>query len=59
MINLEACGTDGKEIVFQATSPEMIRALAKTPSPYATIIASEIFKTGLIASDTDFRQFVQ
>lgn len=59
VINLEACGTDGKEIVFQATSPEMIRALAKTPSPYATIIASEIFKTGLIASDTDFRQFVQ
>ncbi|BGP28517.1 hypothetical protein JCM10296v2_000252 [Rhodotorula toruloides] len=59
VINLEACGTDGKEIVFQATSPEMIQALARTPSPYATIIASEIFQTGLILSDTDFRQFVQ
>ncbi|GAA6054771.1 hypothetical protein JCM3770_000935 [Rhodotorula araucariae] len=57
VINVEACGTDGKEIVFQATSPEMIRALAKTPSPYATVIASEIFQTGLILSDTDFRQF--
>ncbi|GEM06060.1 endoplasmic reticulum metallopeptidase [Rhodotorula toruloides] len=55
VINLEACGTDGKEIVFQATSPEMIQALARTPSPYATIIASEIFQTGLILSDTDFR----
>ncbi|KAJ8297177.1 putative endoplasmic reticulum metallopeptidase 1 [Rhodotorula toruloides] len=51
VINLEACGTDGKEIVFQATSPEMIQALARTPSPYATIIASEIFQTGLILSD--------
>ncbi|GAA5888919.1 hypothetical protein JCM6882_002906, partial [Rhodosporidiobolus microsporus] len=57
VINLEACGTDGKEIVFQATSEEMIRALARTPSPYATVIASEIFQTGLIISDTDYRQF--
>ncbi|GAA6040391.1 hypothetical protein JCM8097_007592 [Rhodosporidiobolus ruineniae] len=59
VINLEACGTDGKEIVFQATSDEMIRALARTPSPYATVIASEIFQTGLILSDTDFRQFAE
>ncbi|GJN92127.1 hypothetical protein Rhopal_005157-T1 [Rhodotorula paludigena] len=59
VINIEACGTDGKEIVFQATSPEMIQALARTPSPYATVIASEIFQTGLILSDTDFRQFVE
>ncbi|GAA6002746.1 hypothetical protein JCM10207_007655 [Rhodosporidiobolus poonsookiae] len=57
VINLEACGNEGKEIVFQATSPEMIQALARTPSPYATVIASEIFQTDLIASDTDFRQF--
>lgn len=35
----------------------MIRALARTPAPYATILASEIFSTGLILSDTDFRQF--
>ncbi|GAA5994045.1 hypothetical protein JCM5350_000059 [Sporobolomyces pararoseus] len=59
VINLEACGTDGKEITFQATSEEMVRALSKTPTPYATIIASEIFQTGLILSDTDFRQFAQ
>ncbi|GAA5877205.1 hypothetical protein JCM16303_006201 [Sporobolomyces ruberrimus] len=57
VINLEACGTAGKEIIFQATSEEMVRALARTPTPYATIIASEIFQTGLILSDTDFRQF--
>jgi Zn-dependent M28 family amino/carboxypeptidase len=51
VINLEACGTDGKEITFQATSEEMVRALARTPTPYATIIASEIFQTGLILSE--------
>ncbi|GAA5957518.1 hypothetical protein JCM3765_001166 [Sporobolomyces pararoseus] len=59
VINLEACGTDGKEITFQATSEEMVRALSRTRTPYATIIASEIFQTGLILSDTDFRQFAQ
>lgn len=37
----------------------MIRALAKTPRPYATTLASEIFATGVINSDTDFRQFVE
>ncbi|GAA5972745.1 hypothetical protein JCM11641_003001 [Rhodosporidiobolus odoratus] len=59
VINLEAAGNRGKEIVFQATNEEMIRALKRTPSPYATVIASEIFQTGLILSDTDFRQFAE
>ncbi|KAK4057683.1 hypothetical protein OIO90_001331 [Microbotryomycetes sp. JL221] len=59
VINLEACGVAGPEIVFQATSEEMIRALAKSPRPYATVLASEIFSTGLILSDTDFRQFAE
>jgi Zn-dependent M28 family amino/carboxypeptidase len=58
-INLEAAGTDGKELVFQATSEEMIRALAVAPNPYATVIASEVFQTGIVLSDTDFRQFEQ
>lgn len=102
MINLEACGVGGPEIVFQATSEEvgvfcffpfpptfffsgdgeedegeggarrggktgagkkkeaadvpdidtqMIRALSKTPRPYGTVLASEIFSTGLILSE--------
>ncbi|KAI5479232.1 endoplasmic reticulum metallopeptidase [Pseudohyphozyma bogoriensis] len=59
VINLEACGVGGPEIVFQATSEEMIRALAHTPRPYATVVATEIFSSGLILSDTDFRQFAQ
>lgn len=36
----------------------MIRALAKAPRPYGTVMATEIFSTGIILSDTDFRQFV-
>ncbi|KAL8286292.1 hypothetical protein RQP46_004780 [Phenoliferia psychrophenolica] len=59
VINLEACGVGGPEIVFQATSTEMIHALAKTPRPYGTVLATEVFSSGLIMSDTDFRQFAQ
>ncbi|KAM0755633.1 hypothetical protein T439DRAFT_320338 [Meredithblackwellia eburnea MCA 4105] len=59
VINLEACGVGGPEIVFQATSEEMIRALAHTPRPYGTVLATEVFSSGLIVSDTDFRQFAQ
>ncbi|KAK4701094.1 hypothetical protein P7C70_g5142, partial [Phenoliferia sp. Uapishka_3] len=48
VINLEACGVGGPEIVFQATSEEMIHALAKTPRPYGTVLATEVFSSGLI-----------
>lgn len=37
----------------------MIRALGRTPRPYGTVLATEVFSTGLILSDTDFRQFVK
>ncbi|KAI9630233.1 hypothetical protein KEM48_014156 [Puccinia striiformis f. sp. tritici PST-130] len=59
VINLEACGTAGQEILFQATSTEMIEAYSKVPRPFGSVIATEVFRTGLIASDTDFRQFAQ
>ncbi|WAR57984.1 hypothetical protein PtB15_5B214 [Puccinia triticina] len=37
----------------------MIEAYSKVPRPFGSVIATEVFRTGLIASDTDFRQFVQ
>ncbi|KEI41749.1 uncharacterized protein L969DRAFT_15765 [Mixia osmundae IAM 14324] len=57
VINLEACGVAGPEILFQATSTKMVQAYSHVPYPYATVIASEIFSSGIILSDTDFRQF--
>ncbi|KLO13952.1 hypothetical protein SCHPADRAFT_920864 [Schizopora paradoxa] len=57
IINLEACGTTGPEILFQATSEEMIEAYSKVPRPYGTVVANDIFSSGIIMSDTDFRQF--
>ncbi|KIM39558.1 hypothetical protein M413DRAFT_447037 [Hebeloma cylindrosporum] len=57
MVNLEAAGTTGREILFQATSEQMIEAYSRVPRPYGTIFANDIFSSGIILSDTDFRQF--
>ncbi|KAN0062740.1 hypothetical protein ACQY0O_004935 [Thecaphora frezii] len=59
VVNLEACGTSGPELLFQATSNEMIEAYSKVPHPFGTVLANDVFSTGLILSDTDFRQFVE
>ncbi|EAU90683.2 hypothetical protein CC1G_03952 [Coprinopsis cinerea okayama7 len=57
VINLEAAGTTGRELLFQATSEEMIDAYSHVPRPYGTVFANDIFSSGIILSDTDFRQF--
>jgi hypothetical protein len=59
VINLEACGTSGPELLFQATSVPFVEAYSKVPYPFGTVLANDIFSTGLILSDTDFRQFVE
>jgi len=59
VINLEAAGTTGREILFQATSEEMIEAYSHVPRPFGTIFANDIFSSGFLLSDTDFRQFEQ
>jgi Zn-dependent M28 family amino/carboxypeptidase len=36
VVNLEACGVSGPELLFQATSESMIQAYSKVPRPYGT-----------------------
>ncbi|KAJ7289288.1 hypothetical protein C8J57DRAFT_1277230 [Mycena rebaudengoi] len=57
VINLEAAGTTGRELLFQATSHEMVEAYSRVPRPFGTIFANDIFNSGVLLSDTDFRQF--
>ena len=59
-VNLEAAGSGGKEIVFQTGPghPWLIQTYASHAAyPYASIVGQEIFQSGLIPSDTDFRVF--
>ena len=46
-----AAGTTGRELLFQATSEEMIRAYSYAPRPFGTIVANEVFSSGIILSE--------
>lgn len=59
VLNMEACGVTGPTILFQATDAALIDAYSHVPHPFGTVLASDVFSSGIIMSDTDFRQFVQ
>ncbi|KJE93056.1 hypothetical protein CAOG_03904 [Capsaspora owczarzaki ATCC 30864] len=59
-LNMEAAGAGGRELVFQ-TGPKnawLARAYVRaSPYPYASVIGQEIFQSGVVPSDTDFRVY--
>lgn len=60
VINLDSCGAGGREILFQTTRSDsyLVDMYAHTvPHPYGQVIGEELFQSGLIPSDTDFRIF--
>ncbi|TMW65006.1 hypothetical protein Poli38472_009173 [Pythium oligandrum] len=57
-INLEAAGAGGRALLFQTGSDELALAYAEGAKyPYGSIIAQELFQTGVIPADTDFRVY--
>ncbi|KAJ8936603.1 hypothetical protein NQ314_012218 [Rhamnusium bicolor] len=59
VINLEAAGAGGKIILFQSgpETPWLMNYYNKVPHPYGQAAGEEIFQSGWIPSDTDFRIF--
>lgn len=57
VINLEAAGTTGPELLFQATSEELIAAYSHVLRPHGSVLANDVFNSGILLSDTDFGQF--
>ncbi|CAG0913550.1 unnamed protein product [Notodromas monacha] len=59
-VNLEACGAGGREVVFQAgpDCPWLVEAYSKSvPYPAGSIVGQDVFDSGLVPGDTDFRIF--
>lgn len=58
-INLEAAGSGGKECLFQSGPGNtwLLDHYNKVQRPFAQCAGEEIFQSGLIPSDTDFRIF--
>ena len=59
-INLEAAGSGGKELLFQAgpNNPWLVEEYIKSvPFPFGASVADDIFKSGIIPSDTDYKIF--
>ncbi|KAI9357667.1 hypothetical protein DFJ73DRAFT_820656 [Zopfochytrium polystomum] len=57
-LNVEAMGNDGKGILFQANARGLVDAYAKVPWKHGSVLSNDIFRIGLIGSDTDYKQFV-
>ncbi|KAI9034286.1 hypothetical protein DFJ74DRAFT_762910 [Hyaloraphidium curvatum] len=59
LINLEACGQGGREALFQVNSRGMAEAYKRGGRNFhGSSLANDVFGTGLVLSDTDFRQFM-
>lgn len=51
VVNLEAAGSTGPELLFQATSEEMVYAYQNVPYPHGTVVANDIFASGIMMSE--------
>lgn len=59
VLNLDACGSGGKIILFQSgpNTPWLVKYYSGVPHPYGQVAGEELFQSGVLPSDTDYRIF--
>lgn len=53
-VNLDGAGAGGRATLLRATDTEIVRFYQRTTSPFATIVTGDVFKRGIIRSQTDY-----
>lgn len=56
-LNLDAAGVGGTTALLRPTGIKVANAYKGVPSPFGTVLSSEIYDLDLIESDTDYRIF--
>ncbi|KAL8812089.1 MAG: hypothetical protein Q9200_001293 [Gallowayella weberi] len=58
-LNLEGAGAGGRAVMFRSTDAEVTRAYQKSRYPFASVLSADVFKRGIIKSETDYRVFTE
>ena len=53
-LNLEGAGAGGRATLFRATDTEVVRLYQKSRYPFASVFSADVFKRGVIRSQTDY-----
>lgn len=53
-LNLEGAGAGGRATLFRATDTEVVRFYQRSRYPFASVFSGDVFKRGIIRSQTDY-----
>lgn len=53
-LNLEGAGAGGRATLFRATDTEVVRYYQRSRYPFASVFSGDVFKRGIIRSQTDY-----
>ncbi|KAI4177052.1 MAG: hypothetical protein LQ343_000532 [Gyalolechia ehrenbergii] len=58
-LNLEGAGAGGRAVMFRSTDTQVTKAYRKARYPFASVLSEDVFKRGIIRSQTDYLVFTE